>query len=46
VLGSLHPRRVWVQAEYWTGKTFIHTREDVPPYLAYLGDGRFGYKHS
>lgn len=38
--------RVWVQPEYWTGKTFVHTREDVPPYLAYLGDGRFGYKHS
>lgn len=36
--------RVWVQSEYWTGKTFIHTRDDVPPYLAYLGEGRFAYR--
>jgi len=37
--------RAWILSEYWTGKVFVSHRNHAP-YLAYLGEGRFGYRAS
>jgi flavin reductase (DIM6/NTAB) family NADH-FMN oxidoreductase RutF len=36
-------KQAWVRKDYWDGKTFVAQREDVPPYLTFLGSQRFGY---
>ncbi len=33
----------WVQKDYWDGNHFIQMRDDVPPYLTFLGSQRLGY---